>query len=52
MIIWVADDGSWGSSAVMIFDAKNWTEKDFDKLDDASDSQRLEVAQSIQKKRG
>lgn len=51
-IIWVAADGSWGDSAVSIFDTSRWTQSDFDRLDEADDDDRLKVAQAIQAKRG
>jgi len=45
--LWIAEDGSWGTSPVTIFDAHYWTAKDFDQLDQASDSEKIAVAKSI-----
>jgi hypothetical protein len=45
--MWVADDGSFGSGEVIEFDTSRWTEEDFGAIEDASDSERLSVAQKI-----
>jgi len=45
--VWVADDGSYGSGLMGIFDTSAWSEADFEELDDASDSDRLQVAREI-----
>lgn len=45
--LWVSDDGSYGSGDVGFFDTTDWTGKDFDRLDRAPDSEKLDVALSI-----
>jgi len=49
--IWVADDGSFGSGEVIEFDTSRWTEEDFEAVENASDSERLSVAQKINHER-
>ena len=48
--LWVAEDGSWGTTPVTIFDAHNWTSTQFDELDNAPDSDKVEVAKRISDK--
>lgn len=45
--MWVADDGSFGSGDVEVFDVSSWADGDFEKLENASDSERLAVARLI-----
>ena len=45
--LWVAEDGSWGTSPITIFDAHHWTARDFDDLDKASDSEKVQTAKMI-----
>lgn len=45
--LWVAEDGSWGTSPITIFDAHHWKASDFDKLDEASDSSKIATAMEI-----
>jgi hypothetical protein len=49
--LWVSEDGSYGSGDVGFFDTTDWTGKDFDRLDRASDSEKLEIALSIAKRK-
>lgn len=49
--LWVADDGSYGSGDVGFFDTTDWTGRDFDRLDRAMDSEKLDVALDIAKRR-
>jgi hypothetical protein len=50
--LWVADDGSYGSTQIVLVDTKDWTDADWEKLADAGDSERMEVAVSISEKHG
>jgi hypothetical protein len=50
--MWVADDGSFGSGEVIEFDTSRWTEEDFEAVENASDSERLSVAQKINHEKG
>lgn len=45
--LWVAEDGSWGTSPITIFDAHYWTAQDFADLDEASDSEKANLAHTI-----
>lgn len=45
--LWVAEDGSWGTSPITIFDAHHWTAKDFDLLDNSTDSEKIHTAMRI-----
>lgn len=47
---WVALDGSYGFG-VQTFNTDNWTEKDFDRIELAFDTDRLIVAQAVDAKR-
>jgi hypothetical protein len=49
--IWVADDGSFGAWEVVKFDTSRWTKEDFEEVENASDFERLEIAQRIDKER-
>lgn len=49
--MWVAEDGSYGSGQVVEFDTTNWTDEDFDAVENASDSERLAVAEEINHER-
>lgn len=49
--MWVADDGSFGAWEVVKFDTSRWTEEDFEEVENASDFERLEIAQRIDKER-
>jgi len=42
--LWVSEDGSYGSGLVSFFDTTNWTGQDFDRLDNAPDSQKHDLA--------
>lgn len=46
-IIWVADDGSWGSGDVGRFDVTDWTESEIEQIEEADDRERLEIARNI-----
>lgn len=45
--LWVAEDGSWGTSPITLFNAHHWTASDFQDLDDAADSDKVDVAKMI-----
>lgn len=47
---WVGVDGSYGFG-VQTFNTDNWTEKDFDRIEDANDADRLIIAQAVDAKR-
>lgn len=45
--MWVTEDGSYGTGDVEEFDVSNWTDADFQELDEADDNSRLYVARQI-----
>lgn len=45
--LWVAEDGSWGTSPITIFDAHYWSANDFTDLDEAPNSEKIKVAKMI-----
>jgi hypothetical protein len=47
-VLWVADDGSYGYGKLLMFDTESWTDEDFNRLDEASDSERVDVAVDIE----
>jgi hypothetical protein len=50
--LWVAQDGSYGCSQIVLVDTTGWNGTDWEELDEARDSQRMEVAVSIAERRG
>lgn len=42
--IWVARDGSYGTSEIGFFDTSKWSEDDWRDFDEAPDSEKLTVA--------
>lgn len=49
--LWVSENGSYGSGLVTFFDTTEWVAKDFDRLDMAPDSDKLDVAMKIAEQR-
>lgn len=47
---WVALDGSYGFG-VQTFNTDNWSEADFERVEEAHDSDRLIIAQAVDAKR-
>jgi hypothetical protein len=47
---WVALDGSYGFG-VQTFNTDNWTERDFDRIEEAHENDRLIIAQAVDAKR-
>jgi hypothetical protein len=50
MKFYVGVDGSYGFG-VQTFNTDNWTEKDFDRIEEAHDQDRLIIAQAVDAKR-
>ena len=48
---WVSVDGSYGANEIMLFDARQWTNADWNELDEASDSDKAYVAEEITRRR-
>lgn len=49
--LWIAEDGTYGSDQLIVVNTSNWTDKDFQKLDDASDSEKQATALKINQER-
>lgn len=47
---WVGVDGSYGFG-VQTFNTDNWSERDFDRIEEANDQDRLIIAQAVDAKR-
>jgi hypothetical protein len=50
--LWVSDEGTYGSNQIVLVDTTGWTDADWEKLEDAGDPERMEVAVSIAEKHG
>ena len=46
-VMWVTDDGSYGSGELLIINTADWTEDELERVSDASDNERAEVAYEI-----
>lgn len=49
--LWVSDEGTYGFNQVLLVSTKRWTLEDFDELEQASDSERMEKVIEISQKR-
>jgi hypothetical protein len=43
-MIWVAEDGSWGESAIRFIDTTGWDAVNFDNFSEMSDSDKFELS--------
>jgi hypothetical protein len=50
--LWVTEDGTYGTSNILLVATSKWTDSDWEKLEDAGDSERMEVAVAISENRG
>lgn len=48
--LWVSEDGSYGSGDIAFFSTEEWTGKEFNELDEACESEKLETAMRIHKR--
>jgi hypothetical protein len=48
--LWVSEDGSYGSGDIAFFSTEEWTGKEFNELDEAPESEKLETAMRIHKR--
>jgi len=49
--MWVADDGSYGTGRIVTVDTANWSETDWEELEEVSDSERIHLACAIERER-
>lgn len=46
--LYFAADGSWGNAeGILVVDARRWSSEDFERVSSCADSDRLEIAKSI-----
>lgn len=45
--LWVAEDGSWGTTPITLFDCHYWSANDFADLDAEEDSKKMQLAKTI-----
>ena len=48
--IWVAEDGSWGSSPIRSIDTDKWSEADWQEFEEASDNEKWDVVEYLARK--
>ena len=48
--LWVSEDGSYGSGDIAFFSTEDWTGREFNELDEAPESEKLETAMRIHKR--
>ena len=48
--LWVSEDGSYGSGDIAFFSTEEWTGREFNELDEARESEKLETAMRIHKR--
>jgi hypothetical protein len=46
-VMWVTDDGSYGSGEVLIIDTSKWTDAELEQVSDAGENERIEIAYQI-----
>lgn len=49
--LWVSEEGTFGSSRLVLVDTESWTEEDWQELDESSDWDRFQTAIDISDKR-
>jgi hypothetical protein len=52
MDLWVAEDGSFGQSQIVLIDTSDWTIEDWREMEEAGDYQRMNVALDIADRNG
>lgn len=50
--LWVSDEGTYGSNRIILVDTTGWTDDDWEKLEEARDWQRMDVAEELANKHG
>jgi hypothetical protein len=48
--IWVADDGSWGTSPIRSIETSKWSEADWAEFEEASDYDKWDVVEYLARK--
>ena len=50
--LWVSSDGTYGTNKIVLVDTCGWTDADWEKLEDAGDNERIDVAVAIAEENG
>ena len=50
--LWLSEEGTFGTSRLVLVDTEKWTEKDWEELDDCADWDRFQTAIDISERRG
>lgn len=43
-LMWVADDGSYGTGNFAVVDTKDWTDSDWEEFEEAADWKKIDIA--------
>jgi len=46
-VMWVTDDGTYGSGDLLVINTTNWTEGELERVSDSSDNDRIKIAREI-----
>ena len=49
--LWVSEEGTFGTSRLVLVDTENWTDEDWQELDESRDWDRFQTAIDISEKR-
>ena len=52
MDLWVAEDGSYGQTTIVLIDTSDWSIEDWREMEEASDNTRMSVAVDVTDRKG
>jgi hypothetical protein len=52
MDLWVAEDGSYGQTTIVLIDTSDWSIEDWREMEEASDNTRMNVAVDVTDRKG
>ena len=52
MDLWVAEDGSYGQTTIVLIDTSGWSIEDWREVEEASDNTRMNVAVDVTDRKG
>ena len=52
MDLWVAEDGSYGQTTIVLIDTSGWSIEDWREMEEASDNTRMNVAVDVTDRKG
>lgn len=50
--LWISEEGTFGTGNLILVDTENWTDEDWEEIDNCNDWDRLQTAIDICEKRG